>query len=121
MSGHPGDLEFERGTAPPRALLLAFPPPGDCPPQLRPIPRGGLLLGRRRGPAAGQPLLVPGVSIAQLEAGIGSAAGALAAQRPQLADPNQQVRDRARALVQSDPGKAAQILKAWMSEDQPHA
>jgi flagellar M-ring protein FliF len=84
------------------------------------------LLRRRRGPAAGgsQPVLVPGASVAQLEAGIGAAAGSLAAGRgahPVFADPNQQVRDRARALVQSDPGRAAQILKAWMSEDQPNA
>jgi len=62
MSGHPGDLEFERGTAPPRALLLAFPPPGDCPPQLRPIPRGGLLLGRGEAvfeQAFGDPAMAP--------------------------------------------------------------
>lgn len=116
------------------ALAAATPPaaaPGPYPPLKWMIAGGagllalllavGLLLGRKKGPAAAQPLLVPGVSIAQLEAGLGSAAGQLAAQRPQLADPNQQVRDRARALVQSDPGKAAQILKAWMSEDQSHA
>jgi flagellar M-ring protein FliF len=84
-----------------------------------------LLLGRRRSPAtSGQPVLVPGASVAQLEASIGVAAGSLAASRPAqpvFADPHQQVRDRARALVQSDPGRAAQILKAWMTEDQPHA
>ena len=34
-----------RGAAPP-ALLLAFPRPGNRPPQSRPIPRGGFLLGR---------------------------------------------------------------------------
>ena len=33
-------------TAPPRALLLPYPHPGNGPSQLRPIPRGGLLLGR---------------------------------------------------------------------------
>jgi flagellar M-ring protein FliF len=85
-----------------------------------------LLLGRRRAaaPGAPQPVLVPGASVAQLEAGIGQAAGQLAASRPAqpvFADPHQQVRDRARALVQADPGRAAQILKAWMSEDQPNA
>jgi len=32
--------------APPRALLLPYPHPGNGPSQLRPIPRGGLLLGR---------------------------------------------------------------------------
>ncbi|MBI5067655.1 MAG: flagellar M-ring protein FliF [Deltaproteobacteria bacterium] len=116
------------------ALAAATPAPAPSPfPPTRWLVAGGggllallvlaaLLLGRRRASSAAQPVLVPGVSIAQLEAGIGSAAGTLAAQRPpQLADPNQQVRDRARALVQSDPGKAAQILKAWMSEDQPNA
>jgi flagellar M-ring protein FliF len=80
-----------------------------------------LLLGRRRGPPAQQPLLVPGSSIAQLEASLGAAVGGGQAAIARLPDANQQIRDRARALVQSDPGKAAQILKAWMSEDQPHA
>jgi flagellar M-ring protein FliF len=84
-----------------------------------------LVLGRRRGTAgAAQPVLVPGASVAQLEASIAAAGGSLGAGRPghpAFADPHQQVRDRARALVQSDPARAAQILKAWMSEDQNHA
>jgi hypothetical protein len=33
-------------TAPPRGLLLPYPHPGNGPAQVRPIPRGGLLLGR---------------------------------------------------------------------------
>ncbi len=83
-----------------------------------------LLLGRRRRAEVAQPVLVPGASVAQLEASLGAAAGSLAASRPAqpvFADPHREVRDRARALVQSDPARAAQILKAWMSEDQPHA
>jgi DNA-binding NtrC family response regulator len=42
----PDGPQHTPATAPPRALLLAFPPPGDRPAQLRPIARGGLLLGR---------------------------------------------------------------------------
>ena len=46
MSVQPDGPQHTPATAPPRALLLAFPPPGDRPAQLRPIARGGLLLGR---------------------------------------------------------------------------
>ncbi len=79
-----------------------------------------LLVGRRGGRAQ-EPVLMPGASIAQLEAGLaqGGMPGVRAA--PQLPDPQQVMRDRAKALVQQDPAKAAQILKAWMTEDAPHA
>jgi flagellar M-ring protein FliF len=81
----------------------------------------GLLLGRRRAPAAQDPALVPGSRIGDLEAGMLQAGLQGRLPMPALADPNQLMRERARALVQQDPGKAAQILKAWMTEDAPHA
>lgn len=84
---------------------------------------GALALRRRRAPGGHVPVLVPGASIAQLEATLAARASAPGADAGQarLPDAGQQLRDRARALVQSDPAKAAQILKAWMTEDPPHA
>lgn len=77
-----------------------------------------LLARRRPAPVAlAAPELVPGQSVAQLEARAAGVAGALPAPR----DPQEELRVKARALTAKDPARAAQILKAWMNEGGPHA
>ncbi|GEJ56996.1 flagellar basal-body MS-ring/collar protein FliF [Anaeromyxobacter diazotrophicus] len=78
-----------------------------------------LLLARGRAPArGGGPELVPGQSVAQLEARVAGVAGALPA-APR--DPQEELREKARLLAAKDPARAAHILKAWMSEGGPNA
>jgi flagellar biosynthesis/type III secretory pathway M-ring protein FliF/YscJ len=72
----------------------------------------------RRGPAAlPGPDLVPGSRIADLEARLAGHVGSGDGDQRRLPDPQIQVRDRARSLVKKDPARAAQILRAWMTED----
>jgi flagellar M-ring protein FliF len=85
---------------------------------------GAAALALRRRKAAPGPVLVPGARVAELEAGLAGAPGGAGSYAPQLpagGDPAQEMRQRARVLAQQDPARAAQILKAWMSEDGSHA
>jgi flagellar biosynthesis/type III secretory pathway M-ring protein FliF/YscJ len=69
------------------------------------------------------PLLVPGASVAQIEASAARAAGALpaAASPPSPADPKEELRQRAQALAARDPARAALILKGWLEHGDHHA
>lgn len=60
----------------------------------------------------GGPALVPGASVAQLEARAASAAAALGPAK----DPKEELRERAQVLAAKDPARAALILKGWLSE-----
>jgi len=80
----------------------------------------GFFLLRRR-PAGAGPDLVPGTRIADLEARLAGQLASDGGAPRSLPDPLALMRDRARALVQKDPARAAQILRAWMTEDAPHA
>ncbi len=90
----------------------------------------GAALMRMRRPAPPQltalqstALLKPGAKVAELEAAMDRAAlppgpGAAAAQAALSGmDPAQQVRDRARELAQTDPQRAAHIVRAWINVD----
>ena len=92
----------------------------------------GAALMRMRRPAPAAPqltamqstaMLKPGAKVAELEAamdraalpaGPGGSAGQVAL--PGM-DPAQQVRDRARELAQTDPQRAAHIVRAWINVD----
>ena len=90
-----------------------------------------LMRMRRPGPAVPQltalqstAMLKPGAKVAELEAAMERAAlppGPAAAAAVQAAlpgmDPAQQVRDRARELAQTDPQRAAHIVRAWINVD----
>jgi flagellar M-ring protein FliF len=111
--------------------------PADRPRWLLPAAVGGgvavlailaLLLGRRgrrRGaPAPAGPVLTPGVRVAELEAGPRGAlppgpAATAALQAPK--DPAAAARDRARGLAAHDPQRAAQVIRAWMTEGESNA
>jgi len=91
---------------------------------------GAALMRMRRPPPPAQltalqstALLKPGAKVAELEAAMDRAAlppgpGAAAGQAalPGM-DPAQQVRDRARELAQTDPQRAAHIVRAWINVD----
>ena len=84
--------------------------------------RGGAPLTGTYSAAA---LLKPGAKIGEIEAAMaaGGGAGALPAGQaaaiglPAKADPNAQVRDRARELASVDPQRAAHLLRAWINSD----
>ncbi len=85
-----------------------------------------LLLSRRRpAPVAVQDsgmLLVPGSSVAQIEARAALGAAALPPGAPAVAlDPREQLRLRAQALAAKDPARAALILKGWLANGAPDA
>ncbi len=75
---------------------------------------------RRSGSKQPEMVLQPGMKVAQIEAAatVGSplvpAAGASAKALP---DPALGLRERARTLALSDPGRAAHLLRAWISDD----
>jgi flagellar M-ring protein FliF len=84
----------------------------------------GLMRWRADGRAAtaqGMALLQPGARVRDLEAAMNRPEAAsylpAAAPLPQLADPNLQVRDRARHVASDDPARAAHVLKAWIDSD----
>ncbi|MFL5270937.1 MAG: flagellar M-ring protein FliF C-terminal domain-containing protein, partial [Anaeromyxobacteraceae bacterium] len=75
---------------------------------------------RRRPAPAPEPHaleLVPGARVSELEARALGAAAALPAPK----SPREELRDKAKALAAKDPARAAHVLKAWMSEGEPHA
>jgi flagellar M-ring protein FliF len=75
---------------------------------------------RRRPAPAPEPHaleLVPGARVSELEARALGAAAAL----PPPKSPREELRDKAKALAAKDPARAAHVLKAWMSEGEPHA
>ncbi len=95
-----------------------------------------VLLALRRKPAAAnaelpQPTLQPGARVGDLEAsvldvtgksaGVGatpaSALGGGVSNAPALPELTADMREKARALVQKDPGRAALLLKAWLEAD----
>lgn len=80
----------------------------------------------RRAALAPAPVLTAGARVSEIEAQVASSStvprtkGALPAPapvRPQLVDPNMQVRDRARELAATDPNRAAHLLRAWLAGD----
>lgn len=85
------------------------------------------LLALRRKPAprvADLGLLTPGASVAQIEAALAREAELAPSgvpPRPALQDPAAALRDRARELATKDPTRAAHILKAWLTQEQPAA
>jgi flagellar M-ring protein FliF len=113
------------------------------PPWLVPAAIGGgvlvlallALLLRRRAPAAAPaplPVLRPGARVVDVEAQLRGApadAPALPPGEPQSAaaalaeakDPVIAARERARSLASNDPQRAAQIIRAWMTEGDGHA
>jgi flagellar M-ring protein FliF len=85
------------------------------------------LLGRRRKPALPELVLQPGATVASLEAKAnGVTLDALAGEGkalpdqpkpPLLVDPIAEVREKARALVRADPGRAVYLVRSWLSQD----
>jgi flagellar M-ring protein FliF len=87
-----------------------------------------VVFGRRRGEARVPDLVLqPGATVASLEAKAGGAVldGVSSEQKampeapkpPLLVDPIAEVRERARALVRADPGRALYLVRAWLSQD----
>jgi len=81
------------------------------------------LLRRRRRPQVVLPPIRPGITVAELE----EMHEEEAAPRPTispvkppaaLADPDLELRDRARDLARRDPARAAHLLRAWISENE---
>ena len=67
-------------------------------------------------------MLRPGARVGELEAmmdqqALPASGGGGQAQLGPAADPNVMVRDRARAVAQNDPARAAHLLKAWIDSD----
>jgi len=81
-------------------------------------------LAFRRKPAgplaAEMAALVPGASVAQLEARVANAVAALPTASG-ARDPKEELRERAQALAAKDPARAALILKGWLAEGGPRA
>jgi len=76
-----------------------------------------LTQARRRPPPGEMALLKPGASVAELEAAFGRRdAGGLGG-TPRSADAALALKERARELGGSDPGRAAHLLRAWVSSD----
>jgi flagellar M-ring protein FliF len=88
---------------------------------------GAMVFGRRRKPQVPELVLQPGATVASLEAkasgsvleGTTGEPGSLpeAPKPPLLVDPIAEVRERARALVRADPGRAVYLVRAWLSQD----
>lgn len=88
----------------------------------------GVVLARRgRKAAAPDLVLQPGATVASLEAkAAGGFLDGLATEQkampeepkpPILVDPIADVREKARALVRADPGRALTLVRAWLSQD----
>ena len=101
---------------------------------------GVVALTRRRSQqtqalALSTPPLTPGATVAEVEASLARAASgaqvsgattvtatvgpapAITDEKKALPDPDQELREKARQLIQTDPERAALLLKAWIDSD----
>jgi flagellar M-ring protein FliF len=85
-----------------------------------------VVLGRRSANAVPELVLQPGQSVAALEAKRNAMDGTLgdegpkqleAPKPPLLVDPIADLRERARAMVKTDPERAVMLVRAWLSND----